>query len=213
MKTILSILTLCGVLVSNLAFAQVTDQARKLTIDGQIVTAIITETDTFIVADLGEMSVSSLRSFDDREEYRRYMKYRRYATKVYPYAAQGIRIFKEMEAVTKDMSKRKRKKHIRRLQRELKKEFKKPLKKLSRTQGKILVKMIEKELDRPFYSLVKDLKGGFTAGYWNELGKLYGYKLKEGYKEGEDPILDAVLTDFDLTYEVDQEELEALDND
>jgi len=210
MKSFIAILTLmCGLLATNSLFAQIDDEPKKLTIDGQIVTAIITETDTFIVADLGEMSVSSLRSFDDRKEYLRYKRYRRYAAKVYPYATQGIRIFKEMEAVTQNMSKRKRKKHVRRLQREMKKEFKTPLKELSRTQGKILVKMIEKELDRPFYDLVKDLRGGFTAKYWNELGKLYGYKLKEGYTEGEDPILDIVLNDYDLSYEVDQEELDA----
>jgi len=209
MKLILSILTCCGLLATTTLFGQIDDEPKKLTIDGQIVTAIITETDTFIVADLGEMSVSSLRSFDDKDEYRRYRKYRRYAAKVYPYAVEGIRIFKEMEVVTAGMSKRKRKKHIRRLQKELKKEFKTPLKKLSRTQGKILVKMIEKELDRPFYGLVKDLKGGFTAKYWNEFGKIYGYKLKRGYKEGEDSILDAVLDDYDLSYEVDEIELDA----
>ncbi len=213
MKAIISILIFCGLFATTSLFGQVDDEPKKLTIDGQIVTAIITETDTFIVADLGEMSVSSLRSFDDRDEYRRYMKYRRYAAKVYPYASEGIRIFKEMEAVTDGMSKRKRKKHIRRLQKELKKEFKDPLKKLSRTQGKILVKMIEKELDRPFYGLVKDLKGGFTARYWNEFAKIYGYKLKQGYKVGEDPILDAVLDDYDLTYEVDEIELNSKEND
>ena len=212
MKLIISILTFCGLFATSTLFAQVDNRSKKLTIDGQIVTAIITETDTFIVADLGEMSVSSLRSFENRDEYRRYRKYRRSAAIVYPYAVQGIRIFKEMETVTEGMSKRKRKKHIRRLQKELKKEFKSPLKKLSRTQGKILVKMIEKELDRPFYSLVKDLKGGFTAGYWNELGKLYGYKLKQGYKEGEDSILDAVLDDYDLSYTVDEVELNAKEN-
>lgn len=189
---------------ANMLFAQPKEETKRLTIDGQIVTAIITETDTFLVADLGDVSVSSLRTFTNKDDYRRYLKYRRYAAKVYPYAAQGIRIFKEMEAATADLSKRKRKKHIKRLQKELKKEFKTPLKKLTRTQGLILVKMIEKELDRPFYSLVKELRGGMTASYWNGLGKLYGYDLKDKYKEGEDPIMDAVLNDFDLSYEVEE---------
>ena len=189
---------------TNILFAQAQEVRKRLTIDGQIVTAIITETDTFLIADLEDVSVSSLRTFSDKEDYRRYLKYRRYAAKVYPYAAQGIRIFKEMEVATANMNKRKRKKHIKRLQKELKKEFKKPLKSLSRTQGKILVKMIEKELDRPFYSLMKELRGGMTATYWNGLGKMYGYDLKEKYNEGDDPILDAVLQDFDLSYEVEE---------
>ncbi len=191
-------------LATTILVAQPKEKTEKLTIDGQVVTALITETDTILIADLGDVSVSSLRSFSDKEDYRRYLKYRRYAAKVYPFAAQGIRIFKEMEVATSSMSKRKRKKHIRRLQRELKKEFKKPLKGLTRTQGKILVKMIEKELDRDFYGLMKELRGSVTASYYHGFSKMYGYDLKKKYAEGDDPILDAVLKDFDLSYEVEE---------
>ena len=68
-------------------------------------------------------------------------------------------------------------------------------------QGKILVKMIERELDTPMFSLVKSIKGRFTAFYWNQFSKLYGYRLKNGYAEGENPILDIVLQDFDIEYD------------
>jgi Domain of unknown function (DUF4294) len=189
---------------ANLLFAQPKEKREKLTIDGQIVTALITENDTILIADLGDVSVSSLRTFADKEDYRRYLKYRRYAAKVYPYAAQAIRIFKEMELATAEMSERKRKKHIKRLQRELKDEFKGPLKDLTRLQGQILVKMIEKELNRDFYGLMKELRGTVTAAYYHNLSKMYGYDLKEQYKEGDDPILDLVLKDFDLSYEVEE---------
>ncbi len=37
-----------------------------------------------------------------------------------------------------------------------------------------------------------------TAGYWNTMSKFWGYDLKRGYMEGDDPILDAVLEDFSL---------------
>ncbi len=62
--------------------------------------------------------------------------------------------------------------------------------------------MIERELDTPMYDLIKDLKGGFTAGYYNQFGKLYGYKLKEGYIAGTDKIMDIVLQDYNISYEV-----------
>ncbi|MEM9920586.1 MAG: DUF4294 domain-containing protein [Bacteroidota bacterium] len=179
------------------------ERKERIRIDGEIVTALITETDTILIAELEDVSISSPRSFKDRDEYRRYLKYRRYAAIVYPYATKAIRIFRETEYVTKNMRNRKRKKHIKRLQKELKKEFKEPLKKLTKTQGKILVKMIEKELDKPFHTLVKNLRGGFTASYWHQLGKFYGYNLKEGYTPGKDPILDAVLNDMDISYKLD----------
>ena len=52
------------------------------------------------------------------------------------------------------------------------------------------------------YSLVKDLRGGITATYWNAMGKLFGHDIKEGYIEGDDKILDAVLDDFHVSYDV-----------
>jgi len=99
-------------------------------------------------------------------------------------------------------SERDAKRHIRRLKKELKDEFADPLKHLSKTQGLILIKMIEKELDTPMYDLIKDLKGGVTATYWNTMGKLFGHHIKDGYVKGDDKILDAVLNDFDVSYEL-----------
>ena len=63
-----------------------------------------------------------------------------------------------------------------------------------------MIEMIEKELHMPFYDLVKDVKGSFSAFYWNEFSKIYGYQLKQGYERGMDPILDSALNQFDLSY-------------
>jgi hypothetical protein len=182
--------------------AQGTPETQKIRIDGQVVTAIITEEDTLYVADLGDVSITSKRKFSSKAEYALYLKYRRYANKVYPYAVDAIRIFRELEEVIKTMKPKHQRKHIRRLQKELKNQFEDPLKNLNKTQGRILVHMIEKELDRPMYFLIKDLKNRFTAGYWNAAGKLYGYRLRKGYIMGVDPILDIVLEDFDISHEL-----------
>ncbi len=171
-------------------------------LDGQIVGVEYSENDTLLVSDLAGVSVSVPRNFDDPDEYIRYQKYKRYATKVYPYAVEAIKIFREVEQVTLTMNKRKRKKHIKRLHKQLKKEFTDPLKKLSKTQGKILIEMIEKELDTSFYDLMKSLRGGFTASYWSTLSRIYGYKLREKYQIGEDKILDAVLYDLDISHKL-----------
>ena len=202
MKNRLFILSIIFLFVGQ-AQAQLQERTERIRIDGEIVTALITETDTILIADLDDVSVSSPRHFKDRDEYRRYQKYRRYAAKVYPYAAQAIRLYRETEAATNEMNKRKRKRHVKRVQKELKKSFKEPIRKLTKTQGKILIKMIERELELPFYKILKDLRGGMTASYYQQMGKLYGYNLKKGYIEGEDPVLDAVLTDLDISYEVE----------
>ena len=63
--------------------------------------------------------------------------------------------------------------------------------------------MIEKETGQPMYHLIKDMKGGFSAFYWNAFSKLYSYDLKEGYNKGDYPILDAVLQDFDVSHRIE----------
>ncbi len=174
---------------------------KKITIDGEIVTARVENGDTLIIAELAEASVTSFRNFDSDTQYRRYMKYRRYANTVYPFAVESIKMFRKVERETEGMKKNKRKKYVRKLQKDLKKEFTDPLKNLSRTQGKILIKMIEYELDTPMYTLLRNVKSAFSAAKWQAFGKMYGYNLKDGYIRGEDPIMDAILQDFDVSHE------------
>lgn len=176
------------------------EREEKITINGHVFTAYITGTDTIIMADLEDIAVTSPREFENRADYRRYRKYRYYGSKVYPYAQKAIVIFKDVEEATKNMRKRKRKRYTRKKYKQLKREFKKPLKNLTKTQGMLLIKMIEKELDTPFYDLMKGVRNGLTASYWHQMGKFYDYNLKEGYQEGKDPILDVVLQDFDVSY-------------
>jgi len=176
----------------------------KLSLKGKVYSAIISDGDTMILADLDDVSITSLRKFDSDAEYRKYLKFRRYAAKVFPYAKEAIRIFREVEYASEHLSKREKKKKIKLLEKELKAEFEEPLKKFTKLQGKIMIKMIEKETGQSMYNLMKSLRGRFTAFYWNQFSKLYSYDLKEGYQVGKYEILDAVLNDFDLSYRIEK---------
>ena len=167
--------------------------------------------DTLIIAELSDVSISSPEVFENEEEYKLYRRYRIYAQRVYPYAVDAIRIFRETDYMTQNMSKRDRRKYIKRLQDELETKFEEPLKKMSKTQGKVLIAMIERETEEPIYDLIKDLRGGLTARYWATLAGFYGHKLKDKYEIGEDRILDAVLDDFDVSYQLPETRLPLLD--
>ncbi len=173
----------------------------RAVLGGKVVKMMLDENgDTLYLAnDLLTVSLSSPRTFKSRDDYLRYRRYLRYAAIVYPYAREAIRIFDEVQNNTAHLKKRKRKKYVKKLQRELETEFEEPLKKLTKTQGMILTKMIERETGHSMYELIKSLRGGFAAGYWNLAGKFWGYHLRDGYRPGEDPILDAVLSDFELS--------------
>jgi len=199
-------LMLCITLFYGLSLTAQQQPAKEVrgevTINGEIYEYLLDECgDTIILAQLTEVPISSSRTFADADDYRKYRRYRRYAYDVYPYASEAIRIFRELEEDTEEMNKRKRRRHIKDLQKQLKEEFEDPLKDLTKLQGMILFKMIEKELNTPMYFLIKDLRNGLTAFYWNTIGSLWGHHLKDGYVRGVDPILDMVLDDINLTYE------------
>ena len=188
--------------LSTLVFAQEAPNTEYVRINGEWAPAIIADGDTLILMELDEVTFSAPRTFKDKQEEAKYNKYKRYATVVYPYAVKAIKIFAETDYVTRNMKKKDRKKHIKRLQKELKEEFEDPLKKLTKTQGYILVEMIENEREESMYELIKSLKNGFSARYWQTMGKFFNYDLKDQYTRGDDYILDMILDDLDVSYEI-----------
>lgn len=194
------LLSLILLLIGNNLFAQnPTEKIEKTMIDGKIVSMLITDNDTIILANLDEIYITSKSKFANDQEYLLYLRYRSYAAKVYPYAVEAIKIFRAYEDNIKELNYFKRKRETKRLQNAIEKEFEQPLKNLTKGQGKILIKMIERELDTPMYNLISNLKGSFSAMYWNTTSSFFGYKLKHGYIKGEDSILDTVLEDFEVT--------------
>lgn len=182
-----------------LVFSQ-SEQRDTVYFGGKRVLRIITaKGDTVYLDQLEQVSVSSRKEFKSKDEYDLYMRYRRYAAIVYPYALEAMRIYHDSQETTRGMSRREKKQYMNQLQKELESQFEEPLKKLTRTQGKILVKMIEKEMKMPFYDVIKEIKGGWSAFYYNTTGRFYGYRLKDGYSIGEDRILDMVLEDYNLS--------------
>lgn len=193
------------ILILSLMFSTVVlyaqEELGEVVFDGEVLTKMVSDNgDTILVAKLDDVSITSPRTFANAADRARYLKYRRYAPIVYPYAKEAIRIFRETERATNEMGKRKRKRYIKQLQKELKTEFEEPLKNLTKTQGYIMQKMIERETGKSMFDLVKDLRGGFTASYWSSFSRFFGYRLKTGYIKGEDHILDAVLEDFDVSH-------------
>jgi hypothetical protein len=167
--------------------------------DGRIMTVKISGNDTIVVATIPEVIIKAPPVFSNDEEYRQYMRYRRYAMTVLPYAIESIKLYRKYEQETDGLNKRRSKKYAKTLQKDVKGDFTDPLKDLSRTQGKVLIKMIERHLNTSTYDILKDVRGGFTATKWQTIGRFYGYDLKEGYTPGEDRIMDMILNDFEIT--------------
>lgn len=196
MRLLLSIMTLFLTLAMK---AQTGQKEYKTILDGQIVTVIVNGGDTVIVAELEGATVNAEPEFENAEERERYLRYKRYAPIVYPYAVHAVRLYLQLQIATEGQSEKEKRKLVKSISRALEDEFEKPLKNLTKTQGFLLTKMIERQLDKPFYEIIKELKGGFSAFYWNQLGKFNGFKLKDQYQYGEDDLLDNILEEYDMT--------------
>lgn len=179
--------------------AQTEQHEYKAILNGQVVTVIVENGDTTVVAELDRAVIDQFPEFENEEEQQRFLRYKRYAPIVYPYAVHAVRLYLQLQIATEGQSAREKRKLVKSISRSLEDEFEKPLKNLTRTQGFLLTKMIERQLDLRFFDIIKELKGGFSAYYWNQLGKLNGFKIKDQYRYGEDPLLDAILEEYDMT--------------
>ena len=83
--------------------------------------------------------------------------------------------------------------HLKKMQKELVDEYKPILKKLNYRQGKLLVKLIDRECNSSSYDLVKAYLGSFAAGFWQGVGKIFGVSLKSEWDpDGKDKELERV---------------------
>ena len=128
--------------------------------------------------------------------------------KVYPYAL----LAKDMEAqaerhITKnDLKRGKKEKYVNRLQKELLDAYEKPLRNMTISQGKLLIKLVDREIGKSSYSIIKDYKSGISAGFWQGIAKVFGQNLKSHYDpNGEDRMTEYLVEkwqrgEFDALY-------------
>jgi hypothetical protein len=84
--------------------------------------------------------------------------------------------------------------HLKRMEKELFQEYKPKLKKLTLTQGKLLIKLIDRECNQSSYNLVKAFLGSFRAGFWNIFASMLGANLKSEYDpKGKDAMTERVV--------------------
>lgn len=158
--------------------------------------------DTLIYKNIKEVVVFPDREFKNKRQYRRYSRYVQKVKKVYPLAVEARKLLKEYEPRYIALEEQKdRRKLMKELEHKLLKEHKDELKKWSISDGRILLKLINRETERTPYSLIKDFRGGFSATFWQGIAKLFKNDLKAGYDpEEEDKVLEEIVTLIELGY-------------
>jgi hypothetical protein len=153
---------------------------------GRVVEMIVLEGDTLYEYNMATFTVVDLQPYKDKEKDLRFRRIKWHVNKVYPYAIKAsnmlIKYTKELEEVK---SKRKRRKLMKAREKVLKVEFEDVIKKMSRTSGRVLVKLIDRETGESTYDIIKEMRGGFKAWVYQGVGKFYGANLKLRYNPAE----------------------------
>ncbi|TQI70563.1 uncharacterized protein DUF4294 [Gramella sp. Hel_I_59] len=132
--------------------------------------------------DLEEVVLLRRLKFDSNADRKRYLILRRKTRKVYPYAKMASERLLTLNSRLDDIkSRRARKKYTKIVQDYIEDEFSAELKKLTRTEGQILVKLIHRQTGTTAFELVKDLKSGWRAFWYNTTASMFDISLKEEY--------------------------------
>ena len=171
-------------LISQGIFSQTLREVSKVDKDSVETFYYIIEGDTIPkeYIDLDEVVLLNKLEFNSKEDRRRYLILRRKTRKVYPYAKLAAERLQVMNARMKTLErKRDRKRYTKRVQKYIEGEFSEKLKKLTRTEGQILVKLIHRQTGRTAFALVKELRTGWRAFWYNTTASMFDISLKEEY--------------------------------
>lgn len=146
--------------------------------------------DTFPVVDLNTIYVYTDFVFKNRKHVEMWTRTKRRVKVVYPYAILAAAKLKEYDkALEKMQDENLKKAFLKVCEKDLRKEFEDELKELSIDEGKILMKLIDRESGKTTYEIVKQMRGNFQAMMWQTVARLFGNNMKDEY----DPAVEDIM--------------------
>ena len=177
-------------------------QSSTGTNDTLVVPYIIYEGDTMTYRQLDMVYVFGKMSREQKRAFQKWTRLRNAVYITYPYAKKAGRIINDVNLNLKVINDpQKRKKYLSTRERELKKEFTAPITALSVYQGRVLMKLINRETNNTCFELVKEYRGGFSAHFWQTVAWFFGGSLKQQYNPvGEDAEMERIVQEVARMY-------------
>lgn len=151
--------------------------------------------DTIPSIRLHDVWVYAEYAYKNKKQYEAWTRTKYNVKKVYPYAILAAAKLKEYDRILQAMPDEKTKKaYLKVVDKELRDEFEEPLKDLSVSQGRILLKLIDRESGKTSYEVVKGMRGNFQAFMWQSIARLFGNNMKAEYDpQGEDIMIERAI--------------------
>ncbi|MCU6768878.1 DUF4294 domain-containing protein [Barnesiella propionica] len=156
--------------------------------------AVIETGDTVWVIDIRTLHIYPPLKFKSKKEEKFYWKTVRDVKKTLPYAKIVYKTLIETYEYIETLPTEKEKQaHLKLMEKEIYKQYMPVLKKFTLSQGKMLIKLINRECNQSSYGLIKAFLGSFRAGFWQTFGRLFGVTLKTDWDpEGKDAMIERI---------------------
>jgi len=152
--------------------------------------AEIVNGDTIPVVDLNTIYVYTEFVFKNKHHYEMWTRTKQRVKNVYPYAILAAAKLREYDkALEKMENEHMRKAFLKVCEKDLRKEFEDELKQMSVHEGKVLMKLIDRESGKTTYEIVKQMRGSFQAAMWQAVAQLFGNSMKVEYDPNVEDIM------------------------
>ena len=170
--------------------------------DTLLVPYVVVGADTMTYGEMDLVIVSAKMTEEQKEAYRKWTRLRNAVYVTYPYAIKASAVINEINKGLSGISDPKqRQSFIKTRERDLKREFTTPLTNLSVYQGKVLMKLINRETNNTCYELIKEYKGGFSAQFWQTVAWVFGSSLRQQYEPtGDDAEMEPIVKEVARMY-------------
>ena len=170
-------------------------QEQTTTINGYLVPACIYEGDTIASLRMPTLYCFKPLKFKNKRQRQQYTRLVRNVKKTLPVAKEVNRaIIETYEFLQTLPDEKSRQKHLQAVEKSVKEQYTPRMKKLTFSQGKLLIKLINRETDSSSYELVKAFLGPFKAGFYQAFAAIFGASLKKEYHpEGEDAMVEQIV--------------------
>tara|TARA_B100001245_G_C22816291_1_gene392972 strand:+ start:239 stop:913 length:675 start_codon:yes stop_codon:yes gene_type:complete len=139
---------------------------------------------------------------ESKKSRNRYIRLERNVRKVYPYANKISELLVEYSSIIDSLEEysgiiryQKKREIFSKIEEELISKYGHSIKKLTKSQGRILIRLVDRETNRTSYKIIKDFRNIFSAGFWQITARVFGHNLRSIYNpdKGEDRMIEYII--------------------
>jgi hypothetical protein len=149
--------------------------------------------------EIKEVTIYGVPTSARRSAVRRITRLENNVKRVYPYALiVRVKLEEVNNELEKISSEQERKKYIKSVEKNIFGEYEDDMRNMTITQGRLLIKLIDRETQNTSYELIRQYRGGLSAAFWQGIARIFGSNLKDQYDAfGEDALIEQIILDIE----------------